>query len=71
MLAAVDWWQTLQVYDTRIVDIGTDVHSRELMIACVGHCVWFVYLESVVQLGKIGVRNAQVVINFYLLGNAT
>ena len=43
-LAAVDWWQTLQVSDTRVVEIGARVHGSEFMIACVGHGLCFVCL---------------------------
>lgn len=38
-LAAVDWWQTLQVYATRVVDTGTHIHGSELMVVSVGHGV--------------------------------
>lgn len=44
MLATVDWWQTLQVYVSRVLDVGARAHSSELMIACVGHGVCYVYL---------------------------
>ena len=39
LLATVDWWQTLQVYSTRAVEVGAHVHGSELMITCVGHGV--------------------------------
>ena len=44
MLPVVDWWQTLQVYVTCVVEVSAYIHGSELMIACVGHDLRFVYL---------------------------